>query len=282
MSASVVILGGPDSGKSNYIARLWSALSEKKGELVEAVQPTDIDFVLESADHLFQGQFIQRSEQTEDRRDFKVTVASRENGNQAEIVIPDISGELWWRAVADLDVPPDLMEEVHKASGALLFLREGSDQNVQPLDWVTAKKYLSKAKVSEDIGTPTQVMLCELIRFLELTLARRADGGKPRLAVVVSAWDLVGADVFERGPMAYLEEEYPMLAGRLDDLATLDAQIFGLSVVGGNLDEEGFKKAFLEKGIDGHGWVAIREATTDTWKRDPDLTKPVAWAIGLR
>ena len=281
MSASVVVLGGPDSGKSNYIARLWTALREKKGELVEAVQPTDIDFVLEAADHLFQGQFIQRSEQTEERRDFEVTVGSRANGRQAKIVVPDISGELWRRAAVDLDVSPDLMELMRKASGALLFLREGSDQNVQPLDWITAKKYLSKAKVVDDKGMPTQVMLCELIRFLELTLARRADGGKPRLAVIVSAWDLVGEDVFGKGPVVYLEEEYPMLAGRLDDLTTLDAQVFGLSVVGGNLDEVGFKKAFLDTGIDGHGWVAIREAGTGTWRMDPDLTKPVSWAIGL-
>ncbi len=133
----------------------------------------------------------------------------------------------------------------------------------------------------EDKGTPTQVILCELIRFLELTLARRAHGGKPRLAVVISAWDLVGPDVFESGPVTYLEEEYPILAGRLDDLETLDVQVFGLSVVGGNLDEEAFKKAFLEKGIDGHGWVAVRDAATGTWTKHSDVTKPVAWAIGL-
>jgi hypothetical protein len=281
MTASVVVLGGPDSGKTNYIARLWAALREKKGELVEAVQPTELDFVLESADHLFQGQFIQRSEQTEDRRDFEVTVAARADGKQAKIVIPDISGELWWRAVADLEVPPDLMNVVRNASGALLFLREGSDQNVQPLDWITAKKHLVKTKGVKDKGTPTQVMLCELIRFLELTLARRPDGGRPRLAVVISAWDLVGTDVFESGPVIYLEKEYPILAGRLDDLETLDVYVFGLSVVGGNLDEEAFKKAFLEKGIDGHGWVAVRDAATGTWTKDSDVTKPVAWAVGL-
>jgi hypothetical protein len=98
---------------------------------------------------------------------------------------------------------------------------------------------------------------------------------------VVSAWDLVGTDVFERGPMSYLEEEYPMLAGRLDDVSTLEVQVFGLSVVGGNLDEAAFRSTFLEKGIDGHGWVAIRAVDTGAWTRDPDLTKPVAWAIGL-
>jgi hypothetical protein len=261
--------------------RLWTALREKKGELVEAAQPTNLEFVLEASEHLFQGQFIQRSEQTEDRRDFEVTVGSRSNGKQAKILVPDISGELWRRAVTDLDVSPELLEDMRSASGALLFLREGSDQNVQPLDWITAKKYLSKVKVAADEGIPTQVMLCELIRFLELTLARRPDGAKPRLAVVVSAWDLVGADVFEKGPVAYLEAEYPMLAGRLDDLSTLDVQVFGLSVVGGNLDEASFKKIFLETGIDGNGWVAIRATETGMWTKDPDLTKPVAWAIGL-
>ena len=281
MSASVVVLGGPDSGKSNYIVRLWTALREKKGELVEAAQPTNLEFVLEASEHLFQGQFIQRSEQTEDRRDFEVTVGFRSNGKQAKIVVPDISGELWRQAVTDLDVSPELLEDMRAASGALLFLREGSDQNVQPLDWITGKKYLSKVRVAADEGIPTQVMLCELIRFLELTLARRPDGAKPRLAVVVSAWDLVGADVFEKGPIAYLESEYPMLAGRLDDVSTLDVQVFGLSVVGGNLDEEHFKKIFLETGIDGNGWVAIRAGDTGMWTKDTDLTQPVAWAIGL-
>jgi hypothetical protein len=281
MSGSVVVLGGPDSGKTNYIARLWSALSEKKGVLIEAEQPTDIEFVLESADHLFQGQFIQRSEQTEDRRDFKVTVAARMDGKQSKIVIPDISGELWWKAVADLDVPSDLLDELRNASGALLFLREGSDQNVQPLDWITAKNHLAKMKNVEDKGIPTQVVLCELIRFLELTLSRRSDGGPPRLAVLVSAWDLVDSDAFDSGPITYLEKEYPVLAGRLEDLETLDVQVFGLSVVGGDLREEGFKTAFLEKGLDGHGWVAIRDAGTGKWVKDPDVTKPVAWAIGI-
>lgn len=281
MSGSVVVLGGPDSGKTNYIARLWPALGEKKGELVMAVQPSDIEFVLEAADHLFQGQFIQRSEQTEDRRDFEVTVAPRVGGDQTKIVIPDISGELWWRAVIDLDVPPDLMEELRGATGALLFLREGSDQNVQPLDWVTSRKHLAKTGDVEDKGLPTQVMLCELIRFLEMTLAARPDSRRPRLAVVVSAWDLVGIDVFERGPEAYLEKEYPMLAGRLDDLEALEVQVFGLSVVGGDLGQEDFRTAFLEKGLDGHGWVAIYNADAGKWIKDPDVTKPVAWAIGL-
>jgi hypothetical protein len=281
MSRSIVVLGGPDSGKSNYIARLWPALENKKGELVMTVQPPDIDFVLEAADHLFQGQFIQRSEHTEDRRTFEVTVAPRAGGEEAKIVIPDVSGEIWRRAVSEFDVPDDMKQDLHNATGALLFIREGSDQNVEPLDWVTSRRLLGKVGQQEDSGPPTQVMLCELIRFLEISLSKRRDGGRPRLAVVVAAWDLVSPDVFDRGPAAYLAKEHPMLAGRLANLERLEARVFGLSIVGGDLGEAVFREEFLEKGLDGHGWVAMPNADAVGWHKDPDVTKPIAWAIGI-
>lgn len=55
MSRSIVLLGGPDSGKTNYIGPLWLALDHGKGALHAAEQPTDIAFVLSVADHIFQG-----------------------------------------------------------------------------------------------------------------------------------------------------------------------------------------------------------------------------------
>jgi hypothetical protein len=123
-------------------------------------------------------------------------------------------------------------------------------------------------------------MLCELIRFLEISLASREDGRLPRLSVVVTAWDRVDADKFERGPVAYLEREYPLFAGRLADLEEIDVQIFGLSVVGGDLKHDpDYRQAFLEAGLDGQGWVVVGDA--DGWRKDPDVTLPIAWAVGL-
>lgn len=278
---SVILLGGPDSGKTNYVGRLWPALDAGKGALVAAMQPSDIGFVLDTADHLFQGHFAPRSEHTDARRDFEVVVAVAGSGNQSKIVIPDISGELWRNAVDDSEIDADWMEELKRADGALLFVRVNSDQNVLPLDWVTSRRLLAKVGQDENKGTPTQVMLCELIRYLELTLADRPDGGRPRLSMVVSAWDLVDPGIFERGPEAYIAREYPLLAGRLQD-TFLDVSIFGLSVVGGDLlVDEAYREAFLEKGLDGHGWVAVQDAETSRWRQDPDVTLPVAWVVGI-
>lgn len=280
MNRSIILLGGPDSGKTNYIGRLWRALDVGTGALYAAEQPEDIKFVLEVTDHLFAGGFAPRSEHTDLRRDFEVVVASTQNGQKARVVVPDKSGELWLNAVIDGEIDPDWMKELRQADGALLFVRVGSDQDVRPLDWVTSRMMLERLGGEEDQCLPTQVMLCELIRFLELSLADREDGGAPRLSFVVAAWDRVDAHQFEQGPVAFLEREYPLVAGRLADLERLDVRIFGLSIVGGDLrNDPEYRQAFLDAGLDEQGWVAVRDS--DKWQKVPDVTLPIAWAVGL-
>lgn len=280
MSRSIILLGGPDSGKTNYIGRLWHALDHGTGALHAAEMPEDINFVLEVADHLFQGGFAPRSEHSEARRDFEVIVASEKDGPRAKIVVPDISGELWRNAASDGEIDQNWMDELERADAALLFVRVGSDQDVRPLDWVTSRNMLMKLGQEEDQGLPTQVMLCELIRFLEVSLANREDGGLPRLSVVVTAWDLVDPGTFNEGPVAYLEREYPLVAGKLAYLESLDVQIFGLSVVGGDLkDDPNYRQKFLDEGLDEHGWVAVQNE--GGWQKNPDVTLPIAWAVGL-
>ena len=280
MTRSIVLLGGPDSGKTNYIGPLWRALDLGTGALRAAEQPDDINFVLEITDHLYSGAFAPRTEHSGARRNFEVVVAASEEGPQARIVVPDISGELWRNAVIESEIDPEWMAELSRADGALLFVRVDSDQDVRPLDWVTSRRMLEKLGGGEDQGLPTQVMLCELIRFLEGSLAEREDGELPRLSVVVTAWDLVDDGVFRQGPLAYLQREYPLLAGRLMDLETLDVRIFGLSSVGGDLKRDrDYRQAYLEAGPDGRGWVALE--SKGEWLKVSDITLPIAWAVGL-
>lgn len=280
MSSSIVLLGGPDSGKTNYVGRVWPALDEGKGSLHAAEQPEDIRFVLEVTDHLNSGSFAPRSEHADERRDFEVVVAAEKGGDRTTVVIPDISGELWLNAAENGEVTSGLMDEMRSADGALLFVRVNSEADVRPLDWVTSKSLLAKLGNEQDKGLPTQVMLCELLRFLEDTLSKRPGGAPPRLSVVVSAWDLVDPAKFKKGPKAWLEREYPLLAGRLDDIGGIELRVFGLSVVGGDLKaDDACRDDVQENGLDGRGWIAVEDAQ-GVWQRDTDLTLPIAWAVG--
>lgn len=280
MTHSIVLLGGPDSGKTNFIGRVWPALDAGDGGLHAAEQPEDIRFVLDVADHLYSGNFAPRSEHADERRDFEVVVATKKGGDRSTIVIPDISGELWLNAAEHGEVATALLEEMRSANGALLFVRVNSEADVRPLNWVTSKRLLAKLGNASDQGMPTQVMLCELLRFLELSLSKRSDGRPPRVSIVVSAWDIVDQEKFASGPEAWLEREYPLLAGRLNDIETMDTRVFGLSVVGGDLKvDEACKNDVQENGLDGRGWIAIQD-DDGVWRKNADLTLPIAWAVG--
>ena len=285
----IILMGGPDSGKTNYLARLWAALRSRKGTLTAPLVPTEIKYVEDALLHLLQGQFAPRSEKTlEEGHSFSVPVASSESpdAGRFDIVVPDVSGELWKKAVETCELPPQWMNSLKDAKGALLFVRVGSNQNVDPLDWVTAAGILRMpgGDDSEDgpegdenkRRIPTQVSLCELLRFLEHSLGTN-QAARPRVAVLVTAWDRLDAETSARGPTAYIEAQYPLVAGRLRDIAKFDVRIFGVSVVGGDFLDEDFKQRFLNGKLESSGFV-VQESNGAVEKR-LDLTLPVAWVV---
>jgi hypothetical protein len=125
--------------------------------------------------------------------------------------------------------------------------------------------------------TPTQVIMCELIRFLALKLRAHDNGSKPKVAVIVSAWDRLDSEIAARGPFAYLRSEFPLFAGRLQGEERLDVQIFGVSVVGGDFVDENFRREYLRNDTTKSGFVVTE--TIDGPRVVNDLSLPMAWLI---
>jgi hypothetical protein len=274
-----MLIGGPDSGKTNYLARLWKALQSGSSRL-KSVDAPEIKYVEDALAHLLQGSFAPRSEKNieESRRDFTVMVATQDGAKRVKVVVPDVTGELWKDAVSSSELPSEWMNQLKESSGALLFVRVHSELNVSPLDWVTARELLKMdwAEPHQEETIPTQVVLCELLRFLQLTLRRRTDGGLPRVAIVVTAWDRLDAAAKASGPNAYIESEYPLFAGRLEDVTTVEVKVFGVSVVGGDLEADPeFRQKFFEADLDAAGYVV--EQVDGMVREEHDLTLPIAW-----
>ena len=285
MSArSVVLIGGPDTGKTNFIGRLWIALRTGGGALNASGTPDEIKYVEDVVESLHQGSFAPRTDKNLEADKVSVTIPlgldeSHEEA-LAELVIPDISGEVWKKAVETNEFAPERMAQLEGAVGALLFVRVLSPLNVNPLDWVNAAKLMAhQGDDAQPTEMPTQVMLCEFLRFLELKLPDRLAGRKPRLAVIVTAWDLLDNDRSTAGPESYLQREYPLFAGRLADLDRFDVTIFAMSILGGDPQaDEGFRDELLDSGLKAAGFV--RFAHEGTVKEVSDVTLPIAWAIG--
>jgi hypothetical protein len=205
------------------------------------------------------------------------------------------------------------LDSLLSASGALLLVREGSKLNEIALDWVTCAPLLRRrAKLrarqaeeadvsqlpnnaSENVPGPpktgdnngndgqalkirTQIALCEFLRILEYGLKREQDGSRPRVAVLVTAWDRLDPEKRVQGPMSYLRSQYPMFAGRLEDTETVEVKAFGVSVASGDLEDPDFKKKFYEMGLNGAGYIVTDEKPHEFLS---DLTLPVSWVMKI-
>jgi hypothetical protein len=290
--------------------------------LVAPVTPKKIKFVEEALEHLLKGEFAPRSnpDVAESTGSFEISVRKYDDptGPLSDIIVPDVTGELWKKTLETSEIPQEWLDSLESASGALLLVREGSDQNEVALDWVTcapllrrrsklrtrqaekagAAQNLDRAaeEVSDPLDTgdnaeeidsendghavkiPTQIALCEFIRFLEYGLKRGQGGSRPRVAVLVTAWDRLDPEKRVQGPMAYLRNQYPMFAGRLEDVETLEVKTFGVSVASGDLDDPEFKKKFYEKGLHGAGYIVTDEKPKDFLA---DLTIPISWVMKI-
>ena len=346
MSGSIILVGGPASGKTNYIARLWLAFLARKGRLRADRLPDNIEYVNNAVAHLLDRRFAPRSERDLEegaRRDFVIQVRGREGaGPERSLTVPDITGELWRRAVKTYELPQVWIDSLKASSAAILFVRAHSKLNLQPMDWVTAREHLQDheeddeddgedededygddededgnpkpaadgaAKVaapapveaqeadeavaegdsqddSEEVtimrdGLPAQVGFCELLRYLSLLLADRPDGSRPRVAVVVTAWDMLDDNARAAGPMRYLQDQFPMFAGRIRAPDRLEIETFGMSIVGGNLRgpaNKAFRNSLKGKDLAEAGYTAIMRDGTVI--EDKDVTLPLAWALG--
>ena len=277
---SVVLVGAPDSGKTNYLARLWAAVKDGAGMLRAKDLPQDIRYVDRALGYLLEGQFAPRTERSEEvDRSFSVVLERSVSREPVEIVVPDVSGEIWRQAVESYELPSEWMRRLRESSGALLSVRVGSDQNVPGLDWVASKRLLN-SDVGRDSGgeLPTAVQLCELMRFLEGEMGRAEGARRRRVAVLVTAWDLLNEEEAEAGPTGWLEREFPLFAGRILDVDGLDVAVFGVSVVGGDFADPEFRERFLAgDGIKRHGCV-VRDRGGEI-EQTSDLTMPVEWVL---
>ena len=275
---TIILVGGPGSGKSNYLARLWLAVSSQRYNLTSLTPPQDLDYIEGIVAHLLQGKFVPRTESEEKNREFDVSIQAKNTGLTANIIVPDMYGEIWDKAVSSYEIPEKWLTVLRSSTGALLFVRVRSDHNIQPLDWVTTQGFLKAGLGSEkNSEIPTQISLLELLRFIDENISR-VNQVKSKVAVIIAAWDLLDEQEKAEGPNAYLENQFPMFAGRLSDIDSLNVKVFGCSIVGGDLEEEEFEQTFLNGNIEETGYIVHYNEIGELVK-DEDVTKPINWLL---
>ena len=288
---AVLLIGVRDAGKTNFISRLWLALEAAQGILAKAGLPSDLDYLATGADHLLKGEFAERT--PPDVRDAtEIPVKNTSNGHEflGTLIVPDLPGEQVLSVFRTRQWSNEWEDRIGPGCGCLLFIRVDSNELIAPLDWLNCHHLFGgplPAVQSENDGTdkakpPTQVVLVDWLQFLRKAFSERVSGTyKPRVGIVVAAWDLVPHDQKEKGPGVWVAANLPLLAQYVETNSDdFEFQYFGVSVASGDLkaDEE-FRKAYLKGDPRTAGEVV--HSLSGAVETSGDMTLPVAWALGL-
>jgi hypothetical protein len=280
-SMNLLFVGLPQSGKTTYLAALWHVLEDQSS-------PTKLKRKHNSGDRAYLNLIAEAwractpvprtALQTDD-----TTVALHLEGDgfgEFTLTVPDLGGEAFEQQLEHRKMSAAHAALFREANGVLLFVHPDVKKGTQisEQDQITA----SIGGATEAPGganghaavpvpwkvemLPTQAKLVELLQFLLEMVDRRL-----RVAVVVSAWDLV-AEVGQT-PHEYVSGRMPLLRQFLDaNDDVFDHAVFGISAQGGAIPDD--KSKLL--GLDSLQRIKVCHEN----ENDHDITKPLAWLLG--
>jgi hypothetical protein len=290
-SQSVVFIGGPNAGKSNYLFRLWLAIRSGKNALQKRGMPTDLDYLNTGAAALLAGRFADRTPTGAfNTTEIPIQWSSPDDvTNQGTIVVPDASGEECVQIFREREWSENWEEQVAKLPAWLLFLRH--DAKDDPLDWVQCQMLFSKQGTdgvpeivknvkSDENVVPTQTVAVEWLQFIRDAMSDRGRRAiVPRVGLILSAWDTIPGEYAQEGPQKLLQREYPLLGHFLmANDQNYRVEYFGTSIVGGDLDDIGFRDTFLNLTDPSTSGYIVMSKEGHLEKVD-DLTLPIKWAL---
>lgn len=281
-SRNLLFIGLPLSGKTTYLAALWHVLEDQSSA-------TTLRLTQLSGDRTYLNLIVEAwractpvprtTLQTDD-----TTVALHLAGDgfgKFTLSVPDLGGEAFDQQIEHRKVSAAHAALYRQANGVLLFVHPDVEKGAQisDQDQITA----SIGGATEGAGAvsghvavpvpvpwkvemlPTQVKLVELLQFLLDVADQRL-----RVAVIVSAWDLV-ADVGQT-PREYFSGRTPLVRQFLDaNDDVVDHAVFGISAQGGAIPAD--KSRLLE--VDSLQRIKVCHDN----ENDHDITKPLAWLL---
>lgn len=280
----VLMVGGPDMGKTNFLARLWGAVyKQKAGVLQYDGLPDDSEHLNTILGSLISGNFAERTK-SDEHSHCVIPLKTEDEAYRGKLIMPDGPGEDWRRVYTHNEWSEVWENQIDGVHGCLCFIRPDSKELRAPLDWMKCWSLFKTAnhKLQIPDETPTQVEMVHWLQCLRYAQrARKSKTGKLRVGVIVSAWDALSGNLKRGTALAYIESEFRLLHQFMaTNSHEYEFAAFGVSIAGGNLkDKQGYRKEYQKGDPYAAGYV-VHELEGQRMQSG-DHTLPVAWAMGL-
>lgn len=274
----IVLLGGPNSGKTHYAGQLYGRLQRHSGQLQlrkEQGTPSDLT-ALEEVLHCLENGHAAKHTSTNTWAKVLLPMMD-EQGNVMDLLWPDYGGEQLETVFKQRKVPETWRKWLTKADGWLLLIRL-NNETVYP-DALTDLAERSKhgngctARVDKwDANAYWVELLQILLHVAGLGTVRRLQ--TPRLAVLLSCYDELATT--DKLPWNVFAEHLPLVSAFIISLWDADAvSVWGLSALGCPLDQNSNNESFIDDGPEKQGWIIPPEGGSP----NSDLSQPLAWLL---
>jgi hypothetical protein len=303
-----LLIGLPSTGKTSFLAALWYMVNQSEIPCALLLDRLDGDsrYLNQIREAWLEHKPVRRNP-LDSEKAVSMILKRRDSGASVELTFPDLSGESFRLQWAQRQFTTQYDQRLRKASGAVMFVHPESVLKPHRIDTLnslvtamagavatqeeTAEENSETASKPWDIEkAPTQVQLIELLQFIS---GRDYFSPPFRLAIVVSAWDLVSH--MWKSASDWISSELPMLRQFLDcNEGSFEVEFYGVSAQGGRyasslLTAGNFKdaKAFVEglsqrsNPVSGWLWDQL-DAETQAALLDKDQTQQKVESLLIR
>lgn len=295
MNANFVIMGLPASGKTTYLAALWHAIEAEETDCRLKLDRCegDLTYLNAIAEAWRTFKKVPRTSQSGDV-DVAIHLIDSETKTTGRAFFPDLAGETFDTQVESRQCQPIFVKNVEADDGLLLFISADSKQDtlsIVELDAMmppglgdvefevdaemsaadpSTEATMAPAKFAEwePKKVPGQVRIVQILSdlFRSPFVARAR-----RLAVIISAWDLVTPSLT---PERWLATNMPLVDQFLRTNGEFFAsRIYGVSAQGVRLDDQEAVAAATRLP------ASHRISVVGPTGRDHDITGPLVWLM---
>ena len=254
-SRHILLMGLQSTGKTSFLAALWYMVDQQEVPCSFTVQSLEGDRTYLNAICKAWTEYKPVARNQADTEKLASMTLKDKDGKQIKLVFPDLSGESFFLQWSKRQLTVSYDQLMRHAGGGILFLSSDKIKKPHRIDTVNAlaakvsgKKAVAPAEAEPPPKNapwnieeaPTQVQLVEL---LQVITTREYFQPPFRLAVVLSAFDIVGKGIT---PKDFITSQFPLLDQFLASNPNLfDVTIYGISAQGGRYANADFTPAMI-------------------------------------
>lgn len=242
----IFLAGMPGSGKTAYVGATWNMMIDGSVSTILSKKPdympdeyTRIDKI---AKQLLTYKELERTKES-DNAAINVVLCDAA-GNEVQVDIPDLAGEIFRDLVRDRRIKKETASRLIQSDCVLFFIyyknmstERRITSNVDEKDNNLQNLYLSNQEVNKN----REANQSEIVELLQAILELLGESSTPvTVRFVLSAWDMVekenNKDIC---PKDFLQKQFPLLYQCiLSNSERMNAEFWGISALGGDFNNQ--------------------------------------------